>query len=74
MQFVRDAAERRRGVKKDVKRAVELLTKTCDADDGTGCQGLARLYHVGEGVAKDEAHAVELMDQARELHIQEACG
>jgi hypothetical protein len=64
-------------VARDPKRAVELLQRACDGNDGMGCLGLTAFY-LGftqeGGLAIDAAKALSFGERACELEIGEGCG
>jgi uncharacterized protein len=49
------------------------LQKAADAQDGTSCLYLARMYHTGDGVPRNEQKANALLEEACGLGIQPAC-
>ncbi len=53
--------------------AARWLQKAVDQQDGSSCFYLARMYHVGDGVSKDDQRAVALLEQACRLGVQPAC-
>lgn len=60
------------GVKRDAHAAAGLLRTACvDARHAPSCRNLAVMYHKGDGVARDEAEARRLMDDAKQLMRQE---
>jgi TPR repeat protein len=67
------------GVKKDLKRSVELLQKACSATTtdgvgrGWGCAELASAYNSGKGVKKDIGKANELYELACTLDSPYGC-
>jgi TPR repeat protein len=57
----------------DYASAARWLQKAADAQDGLSCLYLARLYHLGQGVPKDEQRSRALLEKACALGIQPAC-
>ena len=56
-----------KGTKKDQAKARELFTRSCDADNATGCRELSVLLKKGQGGAKDPAGATTAMEHACKL-------
>jgi TPR repeat protein len=48
----------------NVRLAVDLLKKTCDAKIASGCAGLGKLHAMGKGVVQDDSIAGKLFIQA----------
>jgi TPR repeat protein len=57
----------------DHPSAALWLQKAVDAQDGSSCLLLARLYHIGDGVPRDERRAIALLEKACNLGVQPAC-
>lgn len=60
-------------VKKDYKKAVKQYEKAAAMDNGDALYALGLLYKNGHGVKKDKEHAKELIDDACEFGVTEAC-
>lgn len=59
--------------KGEYKNAYELLDKSCKNNDLESCGELAGLFHMGAGVAKDDAKSAELLALACEAGFMEYC-
>jgi TPR repeat protein len=57
----------------DHPSAALWLQKAVDAQDGPSCLFLGRLYHIGDGVPRDEQRAINLLEKACNLGVQPAC-
>jgi hypothetical protein len=51
-----------------------VLSQPCNRGDGASCFMLGSLYHHGQGVAHDDAHAVALFRQSCETGYSRGCG
>ena len=58
-----------KGVRKDLAKAAELLSKAAEQEDPHATNSLGNMYWNGEGVAKDEDKAVELIVKALSMGI-----
>jgi len=61
------------GVKKDMKKALELYTTACDGGNNAGCNTLADLYQTGKGVPKDLTKAMVLVTKSCDAKSGEGC-
>ena len=57
----------------DHAAAAVWLQKAADGQDGPSCMYLAKLYHLGDGVPRDELRAVALLEKACRLGVKPAC-
>jgi TPR repeat protein len=57
----------------DFAKALDLLTKACDAQSLDGCMALATMYDSGEGCTQDGARALALYQQACNGGLVHAC-
>ncbi|MBN1611452.1 MAG: hypothetical protein JW940_32765 [Polyangiaceae bacterium] len=55
------------------RKAAQYYQKACDGDDSAGCHNLANLYWNGDGVARDEARAIELLKERCQEHGDSDC-
>lgn len=60
------------GLKKDVNKAIGLLTLAAESDNGTAQLNLAYCYGNGLGVIRDDKKAIKLLEKAAEKDIPEA--
>nr|XP_054756847.1 cytochrome c oxidase assembly factor 7B-like [Lytechinus pictus] len=56
------------GVEKDMKRAIEYSTRSCELGHMYGCVNASRMYKLGDGIPKDEALAIKFKERAKTLH------
>ncbi len=60
------------GGKPDHAAAAIWLQKAADMRDGPSCVYLARMYHTGDGVARNEDRAMSLLKEASDLGMESA--
>ncbi|MFC2344547.1 tetratricopeptide repeat protein [Campylobacter sp.] len=58
------------GVKQDIKKAVELFSKACEAGDIKGCYNLGFSYASGQGVNKDKQAAKKYFGKACDMGLK----
>jgi len=61
------------GLKRDLKRAIELYAASCDKGKASACNNLGVIYRNGNGVMKDEAKAKELFHKACDGGLEIGC-
>jgi len=57
----------------DTSRAIELMRRACDEQDGFGCANLGRAYALGIGVPVDTPQATVLLEKGCRYGAQFAC-
>ena len=65
LAIIYKSGDEKEGIKKDVKKAIELYEKACEKGDSNSMYNLAIIYKKGEeGVEKDLKRAMELYEKA----------
>jgi len=56
------------GVERDMEQAFKYAMKACDKGHMYACANVARMYKMGDGVAKNDELAIEYQKRAKELY------
>jgi hypothetical protein len=57
----------------DKRAAAAYWERGCDAGHGLSCQNLGVMYHIADGVTKDDVKAAGYLDRACQLAVLNAC-
>jgi hypothetical protein len=60
-------------VRVDKPQTAALWEKACAAGHGMSCQNLGVMYHLGDGVTRDDAKSAQYLDRGCKAGVQNAC-